>query len=93
MLLRGPLAETIVLIDHERYRPHVTYDKKGVPILYVKMNKALYGLLRLVLDFYLKLRGNLEGKGYKINPYDPCVANKIIDGSQHTVIWHVDDLK
>ena len=36
MLLRGPLAETIVLIDPERYRPHVTHDKKGVPILYKK---------------------------------------------------------
>ena len=28
MLLRGPLAETMVLIDPERYRPYVTYDKK-----------------------------------------------------------------
>ena len=35
----------------------------------------------------------MEEKGYEINPYDPCVANKIINGSQHTVIWHVDDLK
>jgi hypothetical protein len=93
MLLRGPLAETMVLIDPERYRPYITYDKKGVPILYVKVNKALYGLLRSALDFYLKLRGELEEKGYEINPYDPCVANKVINGSQHTVIWHVDDLK
>jgi hypothetical protein len=27
------------------------------------------------------------------NPYDPCVANKMIDGKQHTVRFHVDDLK
>ena len=26
-------------------------------------------------------------------PYDPCVANKMIDGSQFTIVWHVDDLK
>lgn len=26
-------------------------------------------------------------------PYDPCVANKIIDGHQMTITWHVDDLK
>ena len=28
-----------------------------------------------------------------MNPYDPCVANKIINGKQLTVVWHVDDLK
>ena len=28
-----------------------------------------------------------------MNPYDPCVANKIVNGSQMTVTWHVDDLK
>ena len=28
-----------------------------------------------------------------MNPYDPCVANKMVDGKQHTVCWHVDDLK
>jgi hypothetical protein len=28
-----------------------------------------------------------------INPYDFCVANKIINGKQCTVVWHVDDLK
>ena len=59
----------------------------------MKMNKALYGVLKLALDFYLKLGGEIEEKDYVINPYDPCVANKTIDDSQYTVIWHVDDLK
>ena len=31
--------------------------------------------------------------GFKLNPYDSCVANKIVNGKQMTVIWHVDDLK
>ena len=31
--------------------------------------------------------------GFELNPYDPCVANKTINGSQMTVTWHVDDLK
>ena len=43
VLLRGPLSETIVLIDPECYLPHVTHGKKGVPMLYIKMNKELYG--------------------------------------------------
>jgi hypothetical protein len=28
-----------------------------------------------------------------VNPYDPCVTNRIVKGKQHTVSWHVNDLK
>ena len=35
----------------------------------------------------------MEGRGFVVNPYDPCVANKMVDGAQMTVCWHVDDLK
>ena len=31
--------------------------------------------------------------GFEVNPYDPCVANKMVNGSQMTKCWHVDDLK
>ena len=31
--------------------------------------------------------------GFEINPYFLCIANQIINGSQCTVVWHVDDLK
>jgi hypothetical protein len=27
------------------------------------------------------------------NPYDPCVANKKVQGSQQTIVFHVDNLK
>jgi hypothetical protein len=30
--------------------------------------------------------------GFESNPFDKCVVNKVIDGSQCTIIWHVDDL-
>ena len=30
---------------------------------------------------------------YTLNPYDPCVANNIIESKQCTIYWHVDDLK
>jgi hypothetical protein len=36
---------------------------------------------------------DLKEFGFELNPYDPCVANKIVDGTQMTVTWHVDDLK
>ena len=50
-------------------------------------------MMRSALLFYRKLVGDLEAYGFTINPYDPCVANMDIDGSQMTVVWHVDDLK
>ena len=28
-----------------------------------------------------------------MNPYDECVANRIVNGKHHTVAWNVDDLK
>ena len=57
------------------------------------ISKALYGLLKSALLFYLKLSKDLKDMGFVINPYDPCVANKMIQGHQMTVCWHVDNLK
>ena len=31
--------------------------------------------------------------GFVLNPYDPCVANATIKGSQCTIVWFVDDNK
>jgi hypothetical protein len=31
--------------------------------------------------------------GFELNPYDTCVANKMIDGKQCTIAWFVDDNK
>ena len=93
MVLREKLAELIVKVDPSLYSKYVIPSKQGLPMLYVKLTKALYGMLISAMLFYKKLRENLEGKGLEVNPYDPCVANKLVNGSQMTVCWHVDDLK
>ena len=49
-------------------------------------------MMKSALLFYRKLVADLSSLGFKINPYDPCVANKIINGKQITICWHVDDL-
>ena len=54
---------------------------------------ALYGIMKAALLFYIGFFENLQSIGFQMNPYDPCVANKIVDGSQLTVVWHVDNLK
>ena len=57
------------------------------------MKKALYGTLQAALLFWKDLSGYLQEMGFTLNPYDRCVANKMIGGKQCTVLWHVDDLK
>ncbi len=80
-------------IAPEVYRRYVTVDRKGMKVLYVKLQKALYGLMRASLLFYRKLRKEFVQYGLTINPYDPCVANKTVEsGKQLTVVWHVVDL-
>ena len=66
-----------------------------MPILYVKLQKALYGLIRASLLFYRKLRKEFEEYGLVINPYDPCVANMETKSGKHlwwcgtwTTLWH-----
>ena len=81
MFLKGNLAELMVQIDPQMYRKHIITSSKGEPMLYVRLSKALYGLLQSALLFYRKLRAELEDFGFMVNPYDPCVANKIINDS------------
>ena len=43
--------------------------------------------------FYCKLTKSLLSYGFELNPYNPCVVNKMVNGDQLTIFWHVDDLK
>ena len=88
MVLRGELAEMMVHIAPQIYRPYVNMDKKGTHILCVRLKKALYGLLRSSLLFYRKLRGDLGAYGFKINSYDPYVGNKMV--TTETVVTVID---
>ena len=45
-----------------------------------------------ILPFSM-LYEDLLSMGFQPNPYDPCVVNEEIDGSQMTITWPVYDLK
>ena len=91
MKIRGELVNILCEMD-SIYKQYVVNEGSS-KVLYVHVLKAIYGLLVSAMRFYKKLSSDLKRKGYTINPYDPCVANKMINGKQHTVTWHVDDLK
>jgi hypothetical protein len=75
------------------YRMFISLNIRGYPLMYLKLQKALYRCLRSALLSYIKLVGDLELNGFELNPYDPCVANKTVAGKQFTVTWYADDLK
>ena len=92
MKIRGAMVDMLLDINPSEYQQYVYYER-GQKILYVHILRAIYGMLISGILFYKKFRTSIEKIGYKVNPYDPCVANKTINNKQHTISWHVDDLK
>ena len=61
------------------------YSKNGVPMLYIRLSEVFYGMSRVALLLYKCLRSDLEDMEFLVNPYDPSVANKMVDGVQMNV--------
>jgi hypothetical protein len=88
----GKMVDLLMEIDQNMYGPCIVKEGKET-VMYVELLKALYGTVRAARLFWEKLTGKLLEWGFTANPYDPCVMNKIVEGTQLTVTWHVDDLK
>ena len=93
MNIWGALIDIICKISPEIYKLYERFDKKnGEKILYVRMLKALYGMIITSLLYHKKFRKDIESIGSEVNPYEACMSNRMVNGKQHTVAWHVDDL-
>jgi hypothetical protein len=90
MILKGQLAELMEQVAPNPDRKHIIVDRKGMTILYVKMQKAMFGLLRSALLFYRNLVVDMENAGFMLNQCNPCVANKTTNNTQMIFCWHVD---
>jgi len=66
---------------------------KSKDVLYVQLDRALYGCVQSALLWYELYSTTLKEMGFELNPYDLCVANANINGKQCTVCWYVDDNK
>ena len=45
------------------------------------------------MRWYELFSQTLKNEGFLTNPYDRCVANKVINGEQYTIVWYVDENK
>ena len=88
--IMGAIAMLLAESNPTRWKKYLRIEH-GRPVIYVKCNKAIYGTLNAAILAYKKLTGYFKKWGFTMNPYDPCVWNKMINGSQMTVIFHVDD--
>ena len=88
--LSGLFVEIMCDINPE-YKEHIVYEntKKGkrIKCLYVKVLRALYGCLKSALLWYNLYSSTLIKMGFKINDYDRCIANKMINGKQCTIVF------
>ena len=80
--LTGDMVQMLLEIGKDLYLDCVTYEK-GEMVMYVELLKALYGTIWAAHLFWGKLSKRLM----------ECIANKTVNGTQLTVVWHVDDLK
>jgi hypothetical protein len=91
--IRGILVDILMEIAPDVYKSYVSKDNKGSKQLLVQCQNALYGTMVASLLYYRKFFKSLTDIDFVINPYDPCVANKMIEGDQMTICFHVDDCK
>ena len=91
MKLRNEFVDIMCEVNPE-YEQYVIKEN-GKKVLYVKILRAIYGCIESALLWYELYAKTLKGMNFKLNPYDRCVANKMINGKQYTIVWYVDDNK
>ena len=91
MKLTGQFVDIMCDVNPE-YKKYIRYER-GVKVLYLRVLRAIYGCLESALLWYNLYSTTLVDMGFELNPYDLCVANKTINGTQCTIAFYVDDNK
>jgi len=62
----------------EKYSKYITYEGKN-KVIYFMLDRALYGTLTAAVFWYKLLTTTLMDQGFKLKPYDYCMANSTIN--------------
>ncbi len=76
--IRGPLVDILVSIAPDVYGPYMSTNKAGQMVLLVQCLNAVSGTMVAALLYYKKFVKSHTKQGYKLNPYDGSVANKVV---------------
>ena len=89
MVRLEPVIAMLLCERDKSFKPYL--DERGSMI--VRLNKAQYGCVESARLWYNTLSAKLVSMGYEVNPYDPCVFNRIgTNGKQTTAVIYVDDI-
>ena len=92
-MFEGHMVDMIFEIDPS-YHDMIIWSKDSKrKFLYGRLIKVVYRTLLRAIIFYNKLSKHLTDHGFVQNKYDMCTFNKMVNGEQITVQFHVDDLK
>ncbi len=92
MRIRGHMVNVLVKVVPRVYGPCVSTDKQCWKQLLVECLNPIYGTM-VASPFYYRKFTRSKNQGYVMNPYNPCVWNKMIKKKQITICFHVDDCK
>jgi hypothetical protein len=85
--IRGKLVDILVKLAPKVYGQYVTIDKNRNKQILVECLNAIYGTMVAGLLYYEEFTDSLTMNGFKVNPYDACVWNKMIDRKQCTIVF------
>ncbi len=87
------MVDILVSIAPDVYGSYVSTNKAGQKVLLVQCLNAVYGTMVAALLYYKKFVKSLTKQGYKINPYEGCLANKVIKGKQVMICFYINGCK
>ena len=72
---------------------YVIMDRKVMKQLITQCKNAIYENMVASLLYSCKFCKTLKLNKFKMNPYDPYVANWLVNGLQQSILFHADDCK
>jgi hypothetical protein len=93
MRIRGHMVDVLVKVAPRVYGPYVSTDNQGRKQFLVECLNAIYRAMVASLLYHCKFTRSLKSQGYLMNPYNPCVWNKMIKKKQIPICFHVNNCK
>ena len=93
IMFEGIMVDMICETDTSYYDKIIWSKDCKKKLLYGRLIEAVYGTLLGANIFYNNLSKHLTNHGFVQNKYNMCTFNKMVNGEQITVQFHVDDLK
>jgi hypothetical protein len=64
------------------YEEYVTINSRGGKQLLLQCENAIFRTIIASLLFYNKFCKTLKANDFELNPYKPCVGNRMVNGKQ-----------